>query len=470
MNRKWLSRLFSLLLIAVVLAACSGPAAQPPSSGSGPATSESQATAAPATERKVITMWFWGASPEHQQALTDILAGGYNASQSEYELVIEFRNTVDKDIPVALSANQGPDIVYASGPSFTVPYVEAGKVLNLDKYAEKYHWKDRVLTVLYNACTVKGSLYSIPNSIAVGGIYYSKPVLKELGFEVPKTIEEVEAIMDAAMAKGMYGSVGGNKGWRPVNDNYMANFLNSFADPIDIYNALTGVTPWNTPKIKAAVDKSAEWYKKGYLAGKDYMNMDANDAFQLMAEGRSPFFFGPSLLFQFAEPFFVGDKANDLGFIPMPSINPNQPQPVYSLSTPSNYSINANSKHPDAAAAVLDRILTQDFLVEMTKRWPGYWGVPIKNITANPDDFTGLAKTFLGVVKDASAAIDKDQFGFHPTTFFPPATQEKWRDVDSVWQGSLTSDELLNAVDKEFKVELEKGLVAPLTKPAEPTK
>lgn len=436
----------------------------------GSADTDESAVPTAGDEREVLTMWFWGAEPKHQQTLVDVLAGGYNASQDKYKLEIEFRNTVDKDVPVALSAGEGPDIVYASGPAFTAPYAEAGTVISLDKYAEQYGWQEKVLPILYQASTVNGSLYSIPNSISVGGIFYSKSVLEKLGFEPPTTIEELETIMDAAMEQGMYGSVGGNKGWRPVNDNYMANFLNSFADPIDIYNALTGVTPWNTPKIKFAVDKSAEWYQKGYLAGDEYMSQNAVDAFQLMADGRSPFFFGPSLLFQFAEAFFTGDKADDLGFLPMPSLDPNQPVPVYSVSTPATFSINANSDpgRQDAAAEVLNMMLTQQFLVDMTQRWPGYWGVPLSNVDINADDFQGLSRTFLNVVSDASAAISAGQFGFHPTTFFPPATQEKWRDIDSVWLGSITSDELLNAVDQEFAVELEKGLVSPLVKPAEP--
>jgi raffinose/stachyose/melibiose transport system substrate-binding protein len=114
-------------------------------------------------------------------------------------------------------------------------------------------------------------------------------------------------------------------------------------------------------------------------------------------------------------------------------------------------------------------ILTEQFLVDMTERWPGYWGVPLQEVNVNPDDFQGLSRTFLQVVKDASVAINEGQFGFHPTTFFPPATQEKWRDIDSVWLGELTADEMLDAVDAEFAVELEKGLVSPLIKPAVPT-
>ena len=94
-------------------------------------------------EKKQITMWFWGAATDYQETMKNVLYSWYNDSQDEYELVLEFRNTVDTDIPVALAAGNGPDIVYASGPSYTSKYVEEDLVLNLDDYAEQYGWKDR---------------------------------------------------------------------------------------------------------------------------------------------------------------------------------------------------------------------------------------------------------------------------------------------------------------------------------------
>ena len=62
--------------------------------------------------REEITMWFWGAEPYAQKAMKEILVDKYNASQDKYQLVVEFRPSVDSDMTTALAANQGPDIVY----------------------------------------------------------------------------------------------------------------------------------------------------------------------------------------------------------------------------------------------------------------------------------------------------------------------------------------------------------------------
>ena len=79
-------------------------------------------------DREVISLWFWGAEPYAQDAMNEILVDAYNESQDKYRLAVEFRPTVDSDLNTALAANEGPDIVYGSGPAFVMPLVEADKL------------------------------------------------------------------------------------------------------------------------------------------------------------------------------------------------------------------------------------------------------------------------------------------------------------------------------------------------------
>jgi raffinose/stachyose/melibiose transport system substrate-binding protein len=415
--------------------------------------------------RKAVTMWFWGAPPESQQAMNDILVKPYNDSQSDYQLSVEFRNTVDQDISVALAANSGPDIVYGSGPSFVAPYAAAGKLESMDKYSQKYGWKDRILAPIYQSGTVNGQLYALPNSLNTLGIFYNKTVLKENGWTPPKTIKDLETIMDQAMAKGMYASVTGNKGWKPVNENYVSLFLTHMAGPQNVYDALTGKQPWSTPAIAAAVDKSAEWYKKGYLAGDDYVNLNFNDAVQLLADKKSPFFIGPTLVFQFANQFFKGDNVGDLGFMPFPSVDDKLPYPLYTLGTTASLSINGNSQVKDAAAAVIDRMMTQQFLIDMTKRWPGYWGVPVNKLDVDPAQFTGLSREYILAIQDMIKAVNEGRFGYFTATFFPPATQQEFINIDTVWLGTTTSKDFLAHIDTVFAEEQAKKMVPPIPQP-----
>ncbi|MCU6732337.1 ABC transporter substrate-binding protein [Diplocloster agilis] len=180
----------------------------------------------------------------------------------------------------------------------------------LENYSSEYGWKDSLLSPLYEACTVDGKLYSIPVSLNTVGLFYNKKVMEENGWELPKSVDDLTAIMDEAMSKGLYATLAGNKGWRPNNENYTTLMLNYFAGPDVLYDCLSGTKDWTCDEMKEAVDLSAQWYQKGYLAGDDYVNLSSSEAMALLASGKSPFAISPSLFFQFAADYFNDENGN----------------------------------------------------------------------------------------------------------------------------------------------------------------
>ncbi len=432
-------------------------------------TTESDGQAASdVTDREEITLWFWGAEPYAQDALNKILVDKYNASQDKYQLVVEFRPSVDSDMMTALAANQGPDIVYGSGPSFVMPLVEAGKLEPMDSYAEQYGWKDRILTPYYESGTVNGKLYSLVNGVSTMGVFYNKKVLEDNGWKVPTTIEEMESIMDQAMEKGLYASVTGNKGWQPVNENYASLFLTHITGPQTVYKCLTGEESWDNEDVKAAIQKSKDWWDKGYLAGDDYVNLNFSESLQLLADEKSPFFIGPSIAFQWAASFFTGDKQENIVFIPFPSTE-QVPDVTYTLGGACTLSINANieQERKDEAAKIIDMMMTADFMQEMTAAWPGYWGTPLKDLsTVDTSNMSYLSSSFVDVVKSIADAVNAGNFGYYDNIFFPAATQQKIVNIDEVWYGTTSVEDYVKALDTEFQAEFKKGLVPPIPEPA----
>lgn len=417
--------------------------------------------------RKTLEMWFWGAGPDQRKVLEEQLAKAYNESQSEYELKITYNEKVDSNIQTALSANGGPDIVYGSGPSFVAPFAASGKLVAMDKYAEQYGWKDRILDPIYEAGTVDGKLYALPNSINTLGVFYNKKVLADLGVDVPTAIEELTAAMDAAEAKGLMQSVTGNKGWKPVNENYASLFIAHTAGPDKTYEALTGAAKWTDQPFVDAVATSAKWYEKGYLGGGRYLDLNFLESMQLLSEEQAPFFIGPTLAFQFASQFFTEDAGNvdDLGFTAFPNLADGLPSPLYVLATTASFSINAASKNQDACAAVIDRMMNLDFSRNMSAQWPGYWAAPLKELDLQPDQMSGLSKPFAEALGEATTAINEGSFGYFTATFFPPKTQQKLVDIESVWIGQKTPEAFMQEVEAEFAGELESRSVPPVPKP-----
>ena len=417
-----------------------------------------------ANGKKQISMWFFGAATDYQAHMKKVLEESYNNSQDEYELTIEFRNTVDKDIPVALAADSGPDIVYASGPSFVATYAAEGKVLDLDDYSAEYGWKDRIQPVMYDACTIEGNLYSVPVSMTFDGFFYSKSLWQEMGWEIPTTIEELEQIFDEAIAAGLYAAAEGNKGWRPNNDTVASIMINHFISPSVMYECLTGERSFTDPEMVAAVEKTKEWYQKGYLAGKDYTALNSQETLQLVADKRAALAFNQCQYFQFAAQSFVGELEDDLGFAPLPSAYTDKE--VHQIAIPSTLSINAASKYPDEAARILDMMMNEDFYMAMTEGWTGYRAGALLENNADISGLTGLPLVFMESVKSASAPIAEGYFGFHASSFFPPKTIEKWRDIDMVWEGVISAEEFCQAVADVAEEEIAEGLVCPLVRPS----
>ena len=416
-----------------------------------------------AQERTQIEFWMWGAQPHLQDVIRAVLVDTYNESQDQFELVMTFRNDVDSVIASVLPAGGGPDLVYGSGPAFVIPFAQAGHLANMEPYSEMYGWRDRIIAPIYQSGTVGGDLYALPNSLNTMGVFYNKVLFEENGWEIPTTFAGLEAIMDDALSQGLYASVTGNKGWRPVNENYTQLFLNHWAGPQVVYDAITGAIPWTDAAIAEAIQKSADWFQADYLAGEDYFNLNFLDAVFLLASNQSPFFFGPSIVFQFATDFYNEENGNldELGFFPLPS-REGLPSPLYILGTAATLSINGNSapEVQDAVASIIDRMMTQEFLVGMAMGgWPGYWGVPISQMDINLDDFTGLSRGFLSVMQETVSAVNAGNFGYAPDAFFPPATQATFIEVDAVWVGDLSVEDFLASVQTAYDEDQAAGLV-----------
>lgn len=465
--KKVIAIVLAVLMMSAALVGCTAKpeAAAPAAPATDNTAAAPQAEAAPANgERKTINFWFWGAATPYQEVMRNVLVDWYNNSQSEYELVMEFRNTVDTDIPVALAAGTAPDIVYASGPSYTSTYAQENLVLDLTPYAEQYGWQDRVLSVMYDACTIGGKLYSIPGAMVVGGLYYNKELFAEKGWTAPTTWDEMIALFESAKAEGVYPLGAGNKGWKPCNDHFSSMIINHAISPTAFYDALSGNTSFNTPEMVDAVNVSADWYQKGYLAGEDYVNLDSQEVMQLLADKRCAMVMAPTLYTQFVAQSTMAETPDNVGFVAMPSRVSNEA--IYDVSMTCNFSINAATQYPDECAKIMDYMLTPEFVGEMTKGWPGYWTIPIKDlVNYDISEMTGLSKFTMECVQNAIPQIDKGYFGFHPSTFFPPASVTAFEDVDTVWQGVLTAEQFCDTVAKEMASEVEQGLVCPLAKP-----
>lgn len=98
---------------------------------------------------------------------------------------------------MAAEAHEAPDIIL-SGHEDTAPWSDAGFIIPLDDYIEKY-WDatyQDVIPGLWPACSYKGVKWAIPQDTEARPMYFSKPLLKKLGWsdaEIEGLPEKVRA-------------------------------------------------------------------------------------------------------------------------------------------------------------------------------------------------------------------------------------------------------------------------------------
>ena len=141
-------------------------------------------------ERIRITIWTIATrSDSFYKPFTEAIAE-YNNSQDQYLVeMVTFENDQYKaKLPNQVKANQLPDIFYTWAGGFSQAFVDAGKVLELDSYYEKYKddLPENKLTAIYN-----GKLYGVPYVTPISVVFYNKKAFEEAGIsKVPETLSE----------------------------------------------------------------------------------------------------------------------------------------------------------------------------------------------------------------------------------------------------------------------------------------
>src|SRR3954454_9369493 len=350
-------RVFAVLALATVVAAC----------GSAPGSKDDAAksTATPATKvdakpdiSKVgdVTLTVWD----------QMVRGGQNAEVEELnkQFMAKYPNVTIKrtaksfddllkTVKLAVSGPDAPDVVQANQGRGTMGELVKGKLIRpVTDYAKVYGWNDRYSPTLLalNSFSAdgkefgSGDLYGLSQSGEIVGVYYNKDKVKT----PPTTLAEFEASLQEAKDAGETPIMFGNlQKWPGIHD--FESVLGQTADKQavrDFVFAKDGAS-FDTPEFQAAAAKIKEWVDKGYF-NKNFNGTDYDPAWQEFAKGKSRYLIaGTWLTADLAKQ--MGDK---VGFMLMPGKDPNAPVSLGGESLP--YAITAASKHPDVAAAYID--------------------------------------------------------------------------------------------------------------------
>ncbi len=208
MKKKVISMILGTAMIAGVLAGCGGTQEAAPAAGgeeAAPAESGEEASAAEAgeeaaaqTEGPVTLTVLAGQSTTDagiEDMIDEALAEQYPDITLEWECVGwdgEFHPKMQQYLQSGL-----PDIIIGKAQDVAT-YQAQGALAPIDTA-----YLDRGLDAARENVTFDGSTYGLVYNAQYQGVYYNRAMFEENGWEVPKTQEELQAIIDDCKAKGI---------------------------------------------------------------------------------------------------------------------------------------------------------------------------------------------------------------------------------------------------------------------------
>lgn len=264
---------------------------------------------------------------------------------------------LNKTLRLKLSDPSAPDVVPANnGWAGIGDLAPAHLILDLKDYGKAYGWNRfpesiaRQEEVTPNGKHIgEGDLYGVPAAQgAFIAIYYNRAMLTQLGLTVPTTLGEFESDLAKAKAAGQIPiQIGTEDQWNATAALYALQDVNGNGKDITNWVYGTGSEQLSQLGMTQAAQTFQSWADKGYLTP-DFAGVSGADSGQAFVSGKGLFTFS----YSDSLPFASQAQSNKFGSFLLPTAT--GPAQYATGATQSNFSIAANSKHPNAAALFLN--------------------------------------------------------------------------------------------------------------------
>lgn len=300
---------------------------------------------------------------------------------------------------LVLSGPDAPDVIEANNTRSQMgAFVTAGQLVPLDAYAAAYGWTDRYPATVLALSSYSpdgktfgsGNLYGLPQVGEVVGFYYNKAKLSKLGLTVPTTWAELEQDLATAKAGGETPIVLADQDkWQAIH--VFGPIQGAHVPPDEIRNLVMGNAgaDWTDANNLAAATQLQDWVNKGYF-NKDILGSDDSTFEKRFATGEGVFYLGGS----WYAPDMTDAQQQAFGFFAPPPVNAGD-GPATTGGTSLPFAITSASQHPDAAAAYIDFLNSDDAMTVIAQKG----NLPVLHAAS-------LAPAS-GVLKDIYAAYDE---------------------------------------------------------------
>ena len=140
-----------------------------------------------------LNLWhIWAAESESSKAPFEDAVKEFNEENPNIQIVMDAteNETYKTKMTATIAANEAPDIYFYWSGGYMQNIVEAGKVLDLDKYLEQ-ETRDKILTGTLTNMTFDGKVYGLGHSMSVGTFFVNTELFDQYNVKIPETWEEL---------------------------------------------------------------------------------------------------------------------------------------------------------------------------------------------------------------------------------------------------------------------------------------
>ncbi|MBV6702910.1 ABC transporter substrate-binding protein [Kitasatospora aureofaciens] len=399
-----------------------------------------------------------GGSSDSGSGTIHVLVYGDAANKVEKQLVETFNKTskvkvvldtipgadYQQKLQTVINTSRAPDVFFNWGGGSIQPFVKAGLLLPLDDFiAKDPGLKDNFLPAVFNSAVVDGKPYGVPmRGTQPVLLFHNKQVLADAGLTPPKTWDELVAATKALKAKGITPiALGGGDQWPTLM--WFEYLYDRIAGPELFQRALNGdKAAWASEDSRKALSTLKELVDAGAFGSNfDSVKFTDGGSPALVAKGKAAFELMGSWYYstqQDANPDFA---KSGLGYTGFPSVGGGKGDPAAVVGNTNNfYSVLKKTKYPEAAAAFLKLMYSDDFV----KAQLAIGNLPTTTSTANFLDLSAspaYSKAQYELVKAApSFQLSWDQ-AYPPSAMTPMHTA-----VQQFFDGRIDTDGFIKAM------------------------
>lgn len=352
MKRKMLCIMLAGFM-AVSLTGCGGSSGNTDSAGSSAGEQNAADDNQAAASGEQITLTLWDIWPEGQP-LCEII-DGYIADYEEENQNIKINRVSTQEVDyqntklkvAAADGSQG-DIFSCWGGGYAKTYVDAGVVLPLDEYYEKYGINDELLEGATTYIEYNDQVYGLPLKQWAGVLFCNKRIFDENNLEIPATYDELLNCVKTFRANGITPMVLGAKdAW---HIGMIQNALAVRTAGADYMNqALSGEATLDTPEIVESAELLCELNEAGAFP-EGTLGISSDEASEEFYSGMVPMFYGGSWEAQSIDLESNAVSKDEVVVAPMPTVDGGKGDATeYSGGVIDFLCINAKTEHPDEA-------------------------------------------------------------------------------------------------------------------------